>query len=254
MPGIMDIDIAGQRALVTGANRGIGLGFVEALLDAGAPRVYASARDAASLDAALVLDTERTGAIELDVTDADAAEAAAQACPDTTLLVNNAGIVAPVDYRTLLGAKNLDDARAEMETNFWGMLNVCRAFAPVLRENGGGVIINILSVGGMAVFPQVGTYCASKYAANALTRGIRAELAPYGTHVTAVFTGAVATDMSANTPGRKITPLEHANQVLADVSKGREESYPDFLAQRYKRMIDEDEKAFERSLRTRLET
>ena len=252
MPDVMDIDIAGQRALVTGANRGIGRGFVEAFLGAGAAHVYASARDPASLEETVALDPERCSPVTLDVTDPDAADSAAASCPDTTLIVNNAGIVAPVDYRTLLGARHLEDARAEMETNYWGMLNVCRSFAPVLTGNGGGVVINILSVGGMAVFPQVGTYCASKYAAHALTRGIRAELAPHGTHVTAVFTGAVATDMSAKTPGRKISPLEHARSVLADVAQGREESYPDFLAQRYKRMIDEDEKAFERSLRTRL--
>jgi hypothetical protein len=72
--------------------------------------------------------------------------------------------------------------------------------------------------------------------------------------VTAVFTGAVATAMSKNTAGKKVTPLEHANSVLGDVVRGREESYPEFLSQRYKRMIDEDEKAFERSLRARLDS
>jgi NAD(P)-dependent dehydrogenase (short-subunit alcohol dehydrogenase family) len=250
----MEISIKGQRALVTGANRGIGLGFVQGLLEAGAAHVYATARDVGTLDTALALDPARTTPVGLDVTSEQQAIVAAESLTDVTMLINNAGIVAPVDYRTLLGAKNLDDARAEMETNYWGMLHVCRAFAPVLIANGGGVIVNVLSVGGMAVFPQVGTYCASKYAANGLTRGIRAELAPHGTHVTAVFTGAVATDMSKNTPGKKVTPLEHANSVLGDVVRGREESYPEFLSQRYKRMIDEDEKAFERSLRARLDS
>ena len=235
-------------ALVTGANRGIGRGFVDVLLARDAPRIYASARRLESLEELVESASGRVIPVELDVTKPQQAAAAAERCTDVNMLVNNAGIVAPVGQRRFIGAAGLDEARLEMEVNFWGMLHVCRAFAPVLGSNGGGVIINILSGGGVAVFPQVGTYCASKWAGAALSRGVRAELHGQGTHVSAVMTGAVATDMSRPTPGKKISPEEHAEAVLAAVAEGQEEIYPDFRSQGFRDAIAKDEKAFERSI------
>lgn len=234
-------------ALVTGANRGIGAGFVTGLLERGARRVYATARDPATLAAAVAADPARVVALELDVTDAAEIAAAAARCRDLTLLVNNGGAAAMSRFL----APSLNGARLEMEVNFWGQLAMIRAFAPVLAAQGGGAILQILSIGAMTVFPQVGTYCASKYAANAMCKGLRAELAPQGTQVMSVFSGAIESDMSKNTPGPKISALTHAHNCLAALEDGQEEFWPDFKSQRVRDAWRKDPEAFERALRDR---
>ncbi|MCU0760631.1 MAG: SDR family oxidoreductase [Steroidobacteraceae bacterium] len=235
-------------ALVTGANRGIGAGFVAALLERGARRVYATARDPATLAAAVAADPSRVVALELDVTDATEVTGAAQRCRDLTLLVNNGGAAAMTSFL----APSLDGARLEMEVNFWGQLAMARAFAPVLAANGGGALLQVLSIGAMTVFPQVGTYCASKFAAHAMCKGLRAELAPQDTRVMAVFSGAIESDMSRNTPGPKIPALTHAHNCLAALEDGQEEYFPDFRSQRMRDAFRRDPEAFDRALRGRL--
>ena len=239
------MQINGAVALVTGSNRGIGRGFVAALLERGAARVYATARDPASLAPVVALDPARVVPLELDVTDAAEVAAAAARARDVTLLVNNGGAAAMTSFL----AASLEGARQEMEVNFWGQLAMIRAFAPVLRGHGGGGIIQILSIGAMTTFPAVGTYCASKFAANAMCKGVRAELAPQRTQVMSVFSGAIESDMSAKTPGPKISALTHAHNCLAAFEDGQEELYPDFKSQRMRDAYRRDPDAFERALR-----
>ena len=149
--------VAGSVALVTGANRGIGSAYVAALLERGARKVYAGARRA---DAVADLARKHPGKIEtlvLDITDAKAVTAAVQRCGDVTLLVNNAGINR---NSGLMAAPDLKSAREEMETNYFGTLAMCRAFAPVLKANGGGAIINMLSILARVNLPLMGSLCA----------------------------------------------------------------------------------------------
>lgn len=240
------MEIRNSVALVTGANRGIGAGFVSALLARGAARVYATARDPATLAAAMAAGEGRVVALELDVTDAAEVAAAAARCGDLTLLVNNGGAAAMTAF---IGAASLEGARQEMEVNFWGQLAMVRSFAPVLAANGGGAILQVLSIGAMTVFPGVGTYCASKFAAQAMCKGIRAELAPRKTQVMSVFSGAIESDMSKNTPGPKISALTHAHHCLAALEDGQEEFYPDFKSQRMRDAYRRDPEAFDRALR-----
>jgi NAD(P)-dependent dehydrogenase (short-subunit alcohol dehydrogenase family) len=233
-------------ALVTGANRGIGRGFVEALRERGARRIYATARDPRSLQAVVALDPQRIEALELDVTDPAEVAAVATRCGSLTLLVNNGGTAAMSGF---LSPATLDGARAEMEVNFWGQLAMIRAFAPILKANGGGGIVQILSIGAMTCFPAVGSYCASKFAANAMCKGLRAELAPQRTHLMSVFSGAIESDMSTHTPGPKISAVTHAHNCLAAFEDGQEELYPDFKSQRMREAWRRDPEAFERALR-----
>jgi NAD(P)-dependent dehydrogenase (short-subunit alcohol dehydrogenase family) len=216
-------------ALVTGANRGIGKGFVQALLERGARRVYATARDPQSLASVVALDPQRVVPLELDVTDGAEIAAAAARATDVNLLINNGGIAALTGF---INATTLDGARAEMEVNFWGQLAMVRAFAPVLKAQGGGGIIQILSIGAMVCYPPAGSYSASKFAANAMCQGLRVELAPQKTFVMSVFSGAIESDMSAKTPGPKISALTHGHNCLAAFEDGQEELYPDFKSQR----------------------
>jgi NAD(P)-dependent dehydrogenase (short-subunit alcohol dehydrogenase family) len=233
-------------ALVTGANRGIGKGFVQALLERGARRVYATARDPKSLAAIVALDPARVIALELDVTDAAEVAAAARVAGDLTLLINNGGIAALSGF---LNAATLAGARAEMETNFWGQLAMVRAFAPVLKANNGGGIIQVLSIGALFCFPPAGSYSASKFAANAMCQGLRVELTPQRTRLMSVFSGAIESDMSARTPGPKISALTHGHNCLAAFEDGCEECYPDFKSQRLRADFERDPQAFLMALR-----
>jgi NAD(P)-dependent dehydrogenase (short-subunit alcohol dehydrogenase family) len=239
------MEVEGCVALVTGANRGIGAGFVEALLARGARRVYAAARDPSAFPPDGAAFDPRVERLALDVTDAHAVSAAAARAADVTLLVNNAGTAAMSGFL----AGSLEGARAEMEVNFWGQLAMARAFAPVLAAHGGGGIVQVLSIGAMTCFPAVGTYCASKFAAHAMTKGLRAELPR--TRVIAVFSGAIESDMSARTPGPKIPAVVHAHNVLAAFEHGLEEFFPDFKSASMREAYLADPAAFDRAVRER---
>jgi peptide/nickel transport system ATP-binding protein len=237
--------IQGCTALVTGANRGLGRAIVDALLVAGAVRVYATARDPSSLRALADASGGRVVLRELDVTRDDQVAAAAAQCGDLTLLVNNAGINR---NQGLVAAKSLDDAKAEMASNYFGTLAMCRAFAPVLKVNGGGVMVNVLSILAKATIPAMGSLCASKAAALRMTEGVRAELAGQGTRVVALMTGALDTDMSRDFQGPKSAPADVARALLAAVEAGSEEVYHGPMTEWINGVLTGDAKALETEL------
>src|SRR5687767_9095986 len=145
--------IEGTVALVTGANRGLGRAVVEKLLAAGARRVYAAMRRPAALPG-----LPDAIPVALDVPDPASVAVAARRYGDVDLLVNNAGISAGA---TLLGPDRAA-AEREMDVNYFGTLRMIRAFAPVLAANGGGAIVNVLSILARVNLPPVGSYSASK--------------------------------------------------------------------------------------------
>jgi NAD(P)-dependent dehydrogenase (short-subunit alcohol dehydrogenase family) len=212
-------------ALVTGANRGLGLAFAQALLARGARKVYAAAREPSSITLPGVVP------LALDVTNAAHIAAAVEAAGDVTLLVNNAGILRP---SPLLGEDALTAVRAELETNVFGPLATSRAFAPVLARNGGGAIINVLSVLSWVTLPQVATYSLSKAAAWSLTNGLRNELAAQGTQVLALHVGFMDTDMAKGVPGAKAAPSAVAALALDGVESGAAEVLADQISQQVK--------------------
>ena len=205
-------------ALVTGANRGLGHAFAQALIAGGAKKVYAGTRDLANIKFAGVKS------VKLDVTRADEIAAAVKACPDVTLLINNAGIVRG---GTLLALNSMAAARAEIETNFFGPMAVSSAFAPVLAANGGGAIVNILSVLSWVSFEGYATYCASKSAAWSLTNSLRNELRAQGTQVLALHVGLMDTDMTKGVTAPKVQPADVVRQVLEALEAGKEEVLAD---------------------------
>jgi NAD(P)-dependent dehydrogenase (short-subunit alcohol dehydrogenase family) len=220
--GIMKIENA--TVLVTGANRGIGKAYVEASVAAGASRIYAAARSIESLKEVVAIAPDRIVPIALDVTDPAQVEAAAHTAQDVALLINNAGVIGSGGLFT---AGSIETAQWEMNTNYFGTLSMVRAFAPILKHNGGGAIVNLLSVVSVANAPVFGSYSASKAALHSLTQCIRAELAQQGTQVIGVFPGPVDTAMAEGLPGDKAMPIEVAKTTLDAVERGIDDVYPD---------------------------
>ncbi|SEG87763.1 Short-chain dehydrogenase [Nonomuraea solani] len=202
--------ISGSTALVTGANRGIGRHFAEQLLERGAKKVYATARDARRVDLPGV------EVLELDITDPASVEAAAAAAQDVTLLVNNAGISTGANLVT----GDLAKIRLEMDTHFYGTLSMVRAFAPALGANGGGAILNVLSALSWFSADGANAYGAAKAAAWSLTNGVRLELRGQGTQVTALHLGAADTDMMAWYEGAKTDPGDVVRAALDGIEAG----------------------------------
>jgi NAD(P)-dependent dehydrogenase (short-subunit alcohol dehydrogenase family) len=237
------MDLHQATALVTGANRGLGRELVQQLLAAGVPKVYAAARDTAALADLVAAHPGKLEALTLDITDAQQVEAVKAHCGDVTLLINNAGINRG---QGLISARSLDHAQAEMATNYLGTLAMCRAFAPQLA--GGGAIVNVLSILAKVTLPAMGSLCASKAAALRLTEGVRAELAAQGTHVMAVMTGPVDTDMSRDFQGPKSSAADVAKEVIEGLRRDDEEVHHGDMAAWINAVIGTDPKGIEREL------
>ena len=215
-------------AFVTGANRGIGQAYVEALVQAGARRIYVAARSIDTLKDVVAIAPDRIIPIALDVTNLDQVTAAAQAAQDVTWLINNAGVLGSGGLFT---PTSVETAQWEMTTNYFGTLSLVRAFAPILQGNGGGAIINMMSVVSVANAPVFSSYSASKSALHSLTEGIRAELAAQGTQVIGFYPGPVDTAMAEGVPMDKIAPIEVAKQALQAAKIGLDDVYPDPVSQ-----------------------
>jgi NAD(P)-dependent dehydrogenase (short-subunit alcohol dehydrogenase family) len=224
--------IADSVALVTGASRGLGRAYVEELAERGAATIYVGARDPSQVTGPGI-------PVPLDVTDPDQVAAAARRCADVTLLVNNAGLMM---LSPLIGAPSMDGARAEIETNYLGTLAMCRAFAPILAANGGGAIVNMLSVVSFFTNPANGSYGASKAAEWSLTNGVRIELARQGTQVVGVHAGFIDTEMARELAGdaAKTSPVDVARQVFDAIEAGAVEVLADARTRRIKALLPDD--------------
>ena len=211
--------VRGATVLVTGANRGLGLTVTRALLAAGAAKVYGAARDASTVTEPGVVP------VQLDVTDAASVARAAEQCGDVSLVINNAGVSSSTS-----ATGSVEHARLDMETNYFGTMSMSSAFAPVLARNGGGALVNVLSVLSWFSLPATSAYCASKAAAWSLTNSLRVELLPQRTLVTAVHVGFMDTDMTAGIEAPKLAPEVVAEQLVAALEAGRSEVLADELS------------------------
>lgn len=206
-------------ALVTGANRGLGAAFARRLLAQGAAKVYAGARDPSTVNVPGVVP------VQLDVTRADQVATLARELTDVSLLVNNAGIS---EMGPVLAETAIDSLRRQLETNTIGPLRLVQAFAPVLASNGGGAVINVLSVLSWLTLPgRSGAYSASKAAGWALSNALRHELNAQHTQLLSLHAGFIDTDMTRNVPGPKTAPEEIVRQALVALEAGETELLAD---------------------------
>jgi NAD(P)-dependent dehydrogenase (short-subunit alcohol dehydrogenase family) len=211
---------------ITGANRGLGRAFARAALELGAKKVYAAARDPARIL------LQGVHAVRLDVTRAEDVDAAADACHEVNVLINNAGISRG---SSVLAAGGMDAAHAEFETNLYGPWRVSQAFAPVLAAQGGGAIVNVLSALSWLNLPSGSTYCISKSAAWGLTNALRNELRAQRTQVLGLHVGFMDTDLMAGVNAPKVNPDDVALQTLHALVAGHEEVLADAISRDVKR-------------------
>jgi NAD(P)-dependent dehydrogenase (short-subunit alcohol dehydrogenase family) len=230
------MNVTDQTALVTGANRGIGRQYVLELLERGASKVYATARRPESLD----FDDTRVVPLRLDLLDHESVLAAAVTARDVTLVVNNAGI----STGATLVTGDLAEIRRELDTHFWGTLDVIREFGPVLAANGGGAVVNVLSALSWFAAPGAGAYAAAKAAEWNLTNAVRLELAAQGTFVQGVLLGAADTDIMAGYDGPKIDPRDVPRRSLDGLATGSIEVIVDDWTAMVKASLSGDRAAF----------
>jgi NAD(P)-dependent dehydrogenase (short-subunit alcohol dehydrogenase family) len=224
--------IEGRVALVTGANRGIGRAIVEALVARGARKVYAAARQTEALGELVAAGDGRVVALRLDITREDDVRRAVAQAGDVELLVNNAGVVSQA-FAGFEDSAWLDAAHQEFDTNVVGTLRVSQGFAPVLGRNGGGAVVNLVSVAGLVGFPPLITYSSSKAALHSITQTTRQLLRGQGTYVAGVYPGPVDTDMAERFTVPKVSPASVAEAILDGLQQGLEEIYPDPFASEY---------------------
>jgi NAD(P)-dependent dehydrogenase (short-subunit alcohol dehydrogenase family) len=234
--------VAGAVVFLTGANRGLGRVLAEQLLDADVAKLYAAARRPDTLADTIALDEDRVHPVALDTTVHGAVDAAAAFADDTTLLINNAGAAA---FAPALTAPP-DGVAREMATNFGGTYAMVRAFAPVIEDNGGGAIVNLLSMAGLAAIPPLAGYSASKAAAHAMTQAVRAELRPRGVAVHGVYPAGIGTDMLAHPSIPHSSPAEVAAGIIAGVEVADEDIFPCALSRAEAEIWRVDPKALER--------
>ncbi len=226
----MTIHWQDKTALVTGANRGIGLGLVQALIAKGLKRVYVAGRDfdaQQSLAIQLKNSTTELIPLQLDVTSAEQIRAAAARIQQLDFLINNAGIATGSGF---IGENSGEIAVQEMATNYFGPVNLTRALLPALTHSSGGGVINVSSIAGIANMPVLGPYSASKAALHSFTQGLRAELAGTNLLVQGVYPGPVETRLSEGYEMPKATPAEVAEVVLKAIENGEEDVFPDAMS------------------------
>ena len=214
-------------ALVTGANRGLGKHFAAQLVERGA-KVYAAARRPETIDIPGVVP------VQLDITDPESVARAASLAGDVNVVINNAGVATNASLLT----GPIDDVRLEMETHYFGTLAVTRAFAPIIEANGGGSILNVLSVLSWLHAPAFGAYSAAKAASWAMTDALRQELAPRGIHVAGLHVGFMDTDMADFVPAdQKIDPSVVAKLALDGLFAGEPEILADDMSRAVKAQL-----------------
>lgn len=226
-------DIKNKIALVTGANRGIGKVIVETFLDnGGVKKVYVAVRNLETAKPLIEKYGDRVEAIQIDLEKPETIQQAAQHAKDVEIVVNNAGVL---KTSTPLDANALDSMAYEMNMNVSGLIRMAQAFAPVLKKNGGGALIQLNSLASIKSFAPFATYSASKAAAYSITQALRDLLKEQGTTVVSVHPGPIATDMANDAGIGEIAepPSLVADSILAALKSGEFHAFPDTMAKQF---------------------
>ena len=221
--------LTNQVILVTGANRGIGKAIVAEALNRGSKKVYAAVRDLESAEPLVKEFGSKVVPIELDLSKPKTIIEAALKASDVTVVVNNAGALT---MTTALDEDAVSSLEYLVEVNVSGFIRVAQAFAPILKENNGGVLAQVNSVVSTKAFPTSATYSASKAASYAVTQALREQLRPQGTKVVSIHPGPIATDMGKEAGMENIAepPSVVAEAFFDSLESGAFHVFPDTMA------------------------
>lgn len=228
---------------ISGANRGIGKALVEAALKAKAKKIYAAARDIKKLPD---FGDSRVVPVALDITSREQIDTAAKQASDTKILINNAGVLA---LASVVSGKP-EELMQDMQVNYFGTLSMVNAFAPMIEKNGGGAIANVISVVGLASMAAAGGYSASKAALFSATQAMRAELKGKNIAVHGIFPGPIDTDMARDFAMPKTSAAVTAENIIAGLKAGREDIFPDPMAEQVSQLWLKDPKGLEKQFAT----
>ncbi|MEM6781905.1 MAG: SDR family oxidoreductase [Pseudomonadota bacterium] len=236
------MNIQDSVVLITGANRGIGKAYAEAFLKAGARKIYLGVRNTDSVADFVKEAPDTLIPLKFDVTNQADIDNAAKEAADTQILINNAGILLFDDFNS---DDLLDNARKQMDVNYFAPLAITQKFAPILKTNGGGVMVTVSSIVGHVSMPGINSYCASKYAVQSMILNARAQLKTQGTKVIGVYPGPIETDMAADLEMDKFPPSQVAAKTLKAIENGEEDVFTDAFSQQTYAAFRADPKAVE---------
>lgn len=228
---------------VSGANRGIGKSIVEALLKQPVKKIYAAARNVADLPE---FSDARVVPVTLDITDSSQIRDAVEQAKDIDVLINNAGVAS---FAAVV-AGEFDLLKHDMNVNYFGTLNMVRAFVPVIESKGNGAIANVISIVGLASMAIFGGYSASKAALYSATQAMRTELKAKNILVHGIFPGPIDTDMSRDINLPKTSPQVAAENIVNGIIAGLEDIFPDTMSSQLSELWAKDPKSLERQFAT----
>jgi len=228
----MSFDIQGKTVFVTGANRGIGKAIVESCVRAGAAKVYAAVRNLDSVKPLVEAHGDKIVPIHLDLSQSDTIAAAAQTASDVDVVISNAGVLR---QSLPLADDAIEALQYEIDINVFGLIRMARAFAPVLKANGGGAFVQLNSVASLKCFTDFSTYCASKAASYSITQGLREQLEAQGTAVLSVHPGPIATDMAHDAGLAEMAdpPSVVGEGIIEALKAGDFHLFPDTMAKQF---------------------
>ncbi len=206
---------------ITGANSGLGRAIAMSAAEAG-HTVVGTVRSAA---AAEIKASVGGGihALTLDVTNIEAIPGVVNAAEakfgPVDVLINNAGY----GHEGVLEESPLEEMRRQFEVNVFGAVAVAKAFLPRFRERRRGLIVNVSSMGGLITIPGIAYYCGSKFALQGISEAMRAEMAPFGVHVTALCPGPFRTDWAGRSMVRSDRVIADYDELFDPIRKGRQE-------------------------------
>ena len=238
----MNVSVEGKAALVSGANRGIGKAITEALLNNGASKVYAGARNIDSLNDLKAKYGDRLLPVELDVTKDESITNAANIATDVDILINNAGVL---EYGNFAQGNIVESMQTNFDVNVWGVVKLTNAFYNKIKGSESGAILFVSSVAGLANMPSILSYSASKAAVHSIIQGLRGELKDSNVLVGGVYPGPIDTDMAKGFEMDKDSPENVAQNIVNALENGVEDIYPDIMSTQIGQMYSSSPKGVE---------